>query len=204
MNESVGILCRGQSMVLAEKYFKDIEDIIIVNTFFEELEKPFVQKILKNKNITHICCREPSSILNKKLYDKFQIKNIVLNVYEPEFKTRSVVKRILDGQGVESKPLPDLMKNFEKDDGGFPTTGVLSVVYASKFLKKKNIYVAGMDFYRSPYLANKKVRPVQIKKGGWMIDYIKKFIKDNQENNFTFLSNLDLELNLKNYHYINK
>ena len=96
------------------------------------------------------------------------------------------------------------MKNFEKDDGGFPTTGVLSVVYASKFLKKKNIYVAGMDFYRSPYLANKKVRPVQIKKGGWMIDYIKKFIKDNQENNFTFLSNLDLELNLKNYHYINK
>jgi len=204
MSDSIGILCRGQSMVLAENYFEKIKDIIIVNTFFEELEKPFVQKILKDKNITHICCRETSSILNKKLYEKFKINKIVLNIYEPEFKLKSIVKRILDSQGIKSNPIPDLMKDYEKEGGGFPTTGVLSVVYACKVLKKKNIYIAGMDFYKSPYLINKKIRPAQVKKGGWMIDYIKKFIKDNKSTNFKFFSNFNLDLNEENYYYTDK
>src|SRR6056300_539787 len=141
MNESIGILCRGQSMTLSEKHFQGLNEIIIINTFFEELEKPFVQKILKNKKITHICCRETSSILNKNLYEKFNIENVILNVYKPEYETRSVVKRILDSQNVKSKPLPDIMKDYEKEGGGFPTTGILSIVYACKFLNKKNIYV---------------------------------------------------------------
>ena len=34
-------------MVLAEKYFEKIEDIIIVNTFFEELEKALCSKNFK-------------------------------------------------------------------------------------------------------------------------------------------------------------
>lgn len=201
MSDSIGILCRGQSMALAEKDFKELDEIIIVNTFFKEIEMPFVQEILKNKKVTHMCCRETASILTKDLYKKFNIENIILNVYQPEFKHISIVRKILHSQGLQSKPIPDLMKKYEQKGGGFPTTGILSVVYACKVLEKKNIHIAGMDFYKSPYLIHQKPTIHQIRKGERMVNYIKDFIKESQGTNFYFSSNFNLNLSCKNYYH---
>ena len=185
-SETMCILCRGTSMKLADKYFKDFKDMIIVNEFNQEIGHDFVQRIFDGKNITHIVSRDIPSILNPSIYVDYVIKNVILNIFQEEYQKGTPVRGILRSLGMNTSCLTEGMKPFQKEGGGFPTTGMISIVYSVVALQKKDIHVAGMDFYQKNYFIDQKPTEHQVKKGKLMVEYITKFAQKHPDVNFTF------------------
>ena len=55
VDNKICILCRGASMVQAEKYFHNIDgDMLAVNEFNVELKNDFVHQLFDKKNVIHL------------------------------------------------------------------------------------------------------------------------------------------------------
>lgn len=204
MNRDIGILCRGSSVELSSKYFNNLKEIIAVNSFSKEVENQFISDIFTRSAVTHIMCREVGSIMHPSIYKKYNINKLILNVFEEEYNRGTVVRGLLERSGFSTSPLPSEMKPHQKEGGGFPTTGVLSVVYAAKVLKKEVIHIAGMDFYQKDYLINKKSKDYQKEKGKKMVEFIKNFAKINPSIKFIFYTYSDFSSDLSNVEIINE
>ena len=74
-NNQICILCRGSSLPLAEKYFSELaDDMIVVNEFNEELKNDFVHSLFDKKNIVHMVSRDAGlSNLRPEYYRKYNI-----------------------------------------------------------------------------------------------------------------------------------
>ncbi len=200
MDNQICILCRGTSMTMAETYFYDLsKDMIIVNEFNEELQKDFVSKLFESKHITHLVGADAGlSNLTKEYYKKYNITNVILNRFEDQAPAISRMKELLASFGLKTSYLPDSMKKFQKEGGGFPTTGIISLVYSTIVLNKTDIHVAGMDFYEKDYFINIKANEHQKKKGLVMKSFIENFMSVHPDVKYTFYTNSSFKSNLQN------
>ena len=71
----------------------------------------------------------------------------------------------------------------------FPNTGILSVMYATKFLNVKNIYILGLDFYVADYIyRTKHANPLEIQHKKFkdldLVNILLNFIENNKNINF--------------------
>ena len=204
-NGQICILCRGNSMALAETYFHNLADeMIIVNEFNEELKKSFVDQLFKNKNITHMVGADAGlSNLREEYYQKYNINKAVLNRFEDQASAISRMSALLKSFNVDTTYLPDSIREFQKEGGGFPTTGVISLVYSTVVLKKKDIHTAGMDFYEKDYFINIKANQHQKKKGLVMKSFVENFMKKFVNVKYTFYTSSSFKSSLDNVIIVN-
>jgi hypothetical protein len=199
------ILCRGSSVIQAKKYFYNLSgEMLVVNEFNEELKNDFIDRLFREKDITHIVSRD-SGLSNLKLeyYKKYNIEKIILNIFKEEFDKNPPMRYLLESRGLNTDCLPDALKPFQKKGGGFPTTGVISIVYATVALKKKDIHICGMDFYEKDYFANIQVNSHQKKKGEVMKFFMQNFMEKFPEVKYTFYTNSSFTSGLDNAIIIN-
>ena len=78
----------------------------------------------------------------------------------------------------------------------FPNTGLFSVFYACKYMKIKNLYIAGLDFYISDYIyRTEHASPLQVQHKKFLdlklIDIFLNFIETKKSINFFIRSNYE-------------
>jgi hypothetical protein len=110
---------------------------------------------------------------------------------------------LLKSFNVDTTYLPDSIREFQKEGGGFPTTGVISLVYSTVVLKKKDIHIAGMDFYEKDYFINIKANQHQKKKGLVMKSFVENFMKKFVNVKYTFYTNSSFKSSLDNVIIVN-
>ena len=113
------------------------------------------------------------------------------------------MRLLLENIGLNTSCLTDTMKPFQKEGGGFPTTGVISIVYSTIVLEKKDIHVAGMDFYEKEYFNKTPANEHQKKKGKLMKSFIEDFIDKHKEVRYTFYTHSSFNPALENVKIIN-
>ena len=187
-------------MIQAEKYFHNIDgDMLAVNEFNVELKNDFVHQLFDKKNVIHLVSRDTGlSNLKKEYYKKYNINQTILNVFNKEFDTYPEMRKLLESFGLKVDCLPDTMKAFQKDGGGFPTTGSIAILYSTLVLKKTDIHIAGMDFYETKYFNGTPQKNYQIKKGEVLKQFITDFIRKYKNVKYTFYTNSNFNPNLSN------
>jgi len=199
-SDKICILCRGSSMKMAEKYFHDIHgDMIAVNEFNVELKNKFVQDLFREKNVIHLVSKDAGlSNLHPEYYKKYNITEAILNRFEDQAAHCRSMKSLLNNYGLKTKYLPDSMKNYQKTGGGFPTTGSIAILYATLILSKKDIYIAGMDFYETDYFNSTPSKDYQKEKGRLLKNFVIDFIKNQKDVNYTFYTESNFNPDLEN------
>ena len=164
--ENIGILCRGQSLQLLNKFENYFDKCFIVNDFKKEIDE--FENILKNKEIIHFVSRISKVSLQKEQYKNFNIKSIQMsvafNLFDFQF-LKSYMKYNLYNFNVSLMPKSFLQnlylkpyskfknqERYKNYKSKFPNTGLLSVFYAAEYLNVKNIYICGLDFYTADYV----------------------------------------------------
>lgn len=167
------ILCRGESLKNIKNLNPhDFDKTIIVNNFENESQNIDIRNFLLNsKEIIQYVGRDIQSITSNKFYKYFNIKNVVLNVLEKEFKGIGPYKgipqnkKILDRFGINNSFLNNEIVKYSLDKDNpnnlrqpsFPTTGILCLVDQIINHDSSNITVIGMDFYEKNYFTNHNV-----------------------------------------------
>ena len=195
MNNSMLIMCRGNSLSRVQEINQKYEQYGIINEWKDQLEQETFKELLIGKNMMHYVNRDARVILPKYQYDEYNIKYCQLNVLEPEYN-RSPIRQVLNNSGIETEFMcEDLVKYSSNGRGGFPSTGVMALVHSVVCLKKKNVCVIGMDFFEDDYythhtnLGVKEVQEYQKKKNINMKPFVTNFLKQNKEVNFVFYTN---------------
>ena len=180
-------------------------EMIVVNEFNEELKNKFVEVLFKEKDITHLVSTDAGlSNLKKEYYEKYNITDVVLNRFRHQSGDILAMNRLIRSFGLNTSYLPDSMREFQKEGGGFPTTGVISIVYSVIVLGKKDIHIAGIDFYEKDYFVDIKANDHQKRKGLLMKSFIESFMEFFPEVNFTFYTNSSFKSTLNNVIIVNK
>ena len=143
------------------------------------------------------------SNLKKDYYQKYNIKNVILNRFKDEATAIARMNDLLKSFDLHTTYLPDSLKQFQKEGGGFPTTGVISLVYSTIALNKKDIHIAGMDFYEEDYFIDIKANEHQKKKGLIMKSFVENFMSQFPDVKYTFYTNSSFKSRLDNVIIIN-
>ncbi len=99
-----------------------------------------------------------------------------------------------------------LPEHLEKDAINANNTGMIAIVYAVKALKKKNVYLAGFDFYEDDYLTGSLLEYMKTesdvehnrKAGEKMKDFLVDFMSCHYQTRFYVISNANLDIKLDN------
>ena len=190
MNSDIYLLGRGMSLnkISSEILQEKDKDIIFINNFEKIFNvNPFMIDFFKNNNVYHIVSRDAGlSNLTKKRYEELNIKKIILNIFQSETSTSNMLNLInsFKLKNTEMLFLDNILKSYEKPGGGFPTTGLLGLIYSIVMLNKKNINIYGIDFYESDYYFNEKSKQNSIKKGASMKSYMYNTVEKFSNVNF--------------------
>ena len=196
------ILGRGTSLKKLSVY-NNIEDksVSIINNFNHELELDYIKDFLKGKSITQFINRESASFLTPQHYSNFNI-DCVLNVLKDEYN-QSFIRGTLNQNNIKTNYLPNSILDFSKDGkGGFPTTGILGIVYSTVVLNEKNIYIIGVDFYDTNYNSGRVSQDYQTKKGLVMKDFLFKHIQKTPDVNYKMCTDSPWRVDLPNLEFV--
>ena len=199
-SDRIGVLCRGVSLSEAGQ-LNFIKDFIIVNTKPKELKIEPMRSLLKGKRIIHMV-NIGEGVLPFWYLLKYNIYKYVISRLEPdgsEARIRSSRKVYATEKfGFKTNFLPEEMVSYlEKVNN----TGVIAVAYAAVAMKKKNVYVAGIDFYETSYLTgplNKKEMVFLPEAREKMIKYITNLIAKCPDTNFYFITASSFKCHLPN------
>lgn len=149
--DSVGVLGRGISLVQAGR-LDFLNDFVIANTKSQELNTEPVRSLLKGKRIIHMV-NIGEKVLSPWYLLKYNIYKYVIARLKPDGSNAGL--RSPRGEyatewfGFKTDFLPEEMVPYLE---GACSTGAVAVAYAAVALKKKNVYVVGIDFYEADYL----------------------------------------------------
>ena len=153
---SLGILCRGSSLIDLPKIEKYFDKCFIVNNF--EKEAYHFEEILKKKEIIHFVNRSSYTVLKKKTYKYFNINSVQMAAPFNPFDKNLIISFLIYKfffLNVTTMPKNILHKFHYTGNNAyknkFPNTGILSVLYAAEILEVKNLYVIGLDFFTNDY-----------------------------------------------------
>jgi hypothetical protein len=205
-NDTILILGRGSSMVLADKYYYDLtNEMIIINEFNEEVKTEWVHRLFEEKDLMHIVSRDSGlSNLTPENYSKYNMNDAILNIFNDEFSGGTAMKNLLQSRGMNLLCLPDELKPYAEAGGGFPTTGIISIVYSAAYLGKTDIHIAGMDFYEEDYYSGQVPTEAQRAKGVRMTNFITSFMAKFPKTNFTFYTHSSFTSDLDNVTIVNE
>ena len=199
-SDSIGVLGRGVSLAYAGR-LSFIKDFIIVNTEVKELEIEPMRSLLKGKRIIHMV-NIGEGIFPAWYLLKYNIYKYVISRLEPdgsEARIRSPRKLyITERFGFKTDFLPEEMTPYLE---GANNSGVVAVAYAAVALKKKNVYVVGMDFYETNYLTGPLSEKEMIffpEAREKMIKYITNLITKCPDTNFHFITASSFKCSLSN------
>ena len=196
------ILGRGTSLKRLEVY-QDIDDknVAIVNNFNYELGLDYIKDFLKGKSVTQFINRETMSFLKKEYYFDFNI-DCILNVLRSEYND-SNIRKTLNRYQISTNYLLNIMVEYSKDQkGGFPTTGILSIVYSSVVLKAKDVYIIGVDFYDTNYNNGRVSKDYQKQKGLVMKEFLTDHIRKTPEVNYVVCTDSNWRVDLPNVEFV--
>jgi len=148
-NDSIAVLGRGRSLERAG-HLSFLNDFVVVNFQNEEFLKEPVKSLLKNKNIIQVM-NIHERIQSTEIQKKYNIKYIFSRFKEDGSKDELRKPRTSfnpEKLGLEVGYFPDILEPHLKR---LPNTGIASIIYVVVALKKKHIYIAGIDFYDSDY-----------------------------------------------------
>jgi len=179
-SDSVGILCRGVSLSAACR-LGFLKDFIIVNTKSQEMKAKPVRSLLKGKRIIHMI-NVGEKILPAWYLLRYNVYRYVISRLKPNGSNDTRLRwprkvYATEKFGFRTEYLPEEMVPYLNDQCG---TGVVAVIYAAVVMKKKNVYVVGMDFYQTAYMTG-PLQPHETNLGeqademiGYVVDLIKK------------------------------
>ena len=196
---SLGILCRGSSLMDLPKIEKYFDKCFIVNNF--EREAYHFKEILKKKEIIHFVNRSSYTVLKKKTYKFFNINSIQMaapfNLFDKNLMISFLIYKFFS-LNVSTMPKYILHKfdytGNKAYKNKFPNTGILSILYAAEILKVKNLYIIGLDFFTNDYffknefskgVASNYKKFVDLK----IFEYFLEFINKNADTKFFLKTN---------------
>lgn len=205
--DSIGVLGRGVSLTEASR-LSFLKDFIIVNSCYKELKIEPLRSLLRSKRIIHMV-----NILEEILPIWYLLKYNIYKYVVARFKPNDSGERLHSSRkfyttekfGFKTDLLPEEMDPYlgkEKGSGA----GVIAVAYAAVALKKKNVYVVGMDFYETDYLTE-PLSPKEFDdlRGGSqaMMKYVTNLIAKCPDTNFHFITASSFKCSLPNVRVYN-
>lgn len=208
--ENFGVILKGSSIIRLNEINDKFEDCFIVNNIDknknnEDSEYSLVAPLIKNKKIVHFVNRLKTAPLLKDHYKELGIKDVQFTKVLLDAELTKM-KRIYESFGLTCHRLPETLLsyndyflgkgNYEKKH---PNTGVLSIIYATKIIKPKNIWIIGLDFYEADYLyrrpwhwelENQRDKMKTLDIPGQFV----KLVKENPNVNFNVISNANFPL----------
>jgi hypothetical protein len=194
---SFGVLLKGSSLSEFPEYSDKFNHCFIVNDFKKEVEH--IGSFLEGKKIVHFVNKSHYAPLYPSQYLHLNIDNIQIyqkfNLFEI-----GLLKAWLRYTILRKKIywLPDNLLKFNKTFGKefvkkFPNTGILAVIYALEIIRPKELWVFGMDFYKSNYLYRRdyhKTLSPQIDKYAklGLIDFVADLFKQYPSTNINFVT----------------
>lgn len=150
---SIIILGRGQSLEKLEDFSKNINTIILINSFWDTpqsvtpyYKNPIIHNFIKNKKIIIImspCC-------NIKYIDKFIKKYKVIKIYKTNFSKKIRVSKRVSICDLLPDNLIEPYINMNKLYKNVGSLGI-GILYSIYNLNIKYIYIFGLDFYEKDY-----------------------------------------------------
>jgi len=199
-SDSIGVLCRGVSLARAGE-LDFLDDFLIVNTRSVEMKAEPVKSLLLGKRIIHMVNVGegvlPFWYLLKYQIYRYTISRLSSDGSEEGLRSPRKIYRT-EKFGLKTEAMPDRMEPYLE---GASNTGVIAVAFAAVGLKKKHVYIAGMDFYETPYMTG----PLQTHETNLateardkMINYIIKLAQRCPETTFHFLTASSYNFDLPN------
>lgn len=157
--KNYGILFRGKSLEKVSQITNNFYDCMIVNNFEREFE--LIGKYLSNKKIDQIVNMKTDSCLLDETIKKFNVECIQLSFPEKHDQLEKNKRRVRRSQqmleycknrNLRTRFLPD---HLFKKSMEMRNTGLTGLLCVSDQLKPENIWLVGLDFYRSDYLTRK-------------------------------------------------
>jgi len=188
------VLGRGSSLSLMNLFsMNSYDEVFINNNFNNELNNEEIFNFVKDKKIKHFVNREVISILDTKWYKELDIECVV-NIPMAETNSSVVYSRIVKRIKTHFLRYQMIAASIDKK-GGYPTTGILSVIYAVEMLKATEVSIIGIDFYEANYydnnagrMANSSVNEHQVKKGLVMKSFLRSYIEKHPEVQFEIVT----------------
>lgn len=158
--ESFAILLKGKSLEQLPRYDKEFESCFVVNNFDEEMK--LVGDSLTGKKCVHLVNRLMTAPLQKRNYKRLNITEVQLPKVSAVRDQR--MKRAIEHYkflGLNTHFLPKKLLELNRKDFGkeyaqkYPNTGILAIIYALEILRPKVLWIVGLDFYQSDYLARR-------------------------------------------------
>lgn len=200
--DAIGILGRGVSLKRCG-CLNFLDEFIIVNTFNRELQQEPVKSLLKGKRITHLV-NMCEVVLPPDLLVKYNVYKYLITRLKPDgslkwFRQRRV-NRNIERAGFKAERMPETVAPYLENACG---AGTVSIIYAAIGLKKKHIYIAGIDFYEADYFTKSlksklKIEPNLTEIGIGMRAYITDFAARHLDINFYFITESSFQPDLPN------
>ena len=158
--KNFGVMLKGKSLEQLPKYANEFKHCFLVNNFDKELS--VVGDCLLNKECVQFVNRLHTAYLTAENYKRFNIKDIQLPKVS-SFADRAL-KRVIQhykSLNLRTHFLPKQLLKFNRQDFGkeyakkYPNTGIIAIIYALELLAPKTLWIAGLDFYQSDYLARR-------------------------------------------------
>jgi len=201
---SAAILCRGSSANRLSEFTSEVDVCLLVNSWEKDIHREPFNRYVQDKRLIHYVCRTRQSVLSQKTYNKYKFSHVQLNITSKS-EDRGESEVCLKKMGIKYQYMEEDMCKWSIDGkGGFPTTGILTVVHAVKCLRIPELYIFGLDFYEAEYFTDntlhksKKVLHHQVEKGKVAKRFFLKFCEDSKECKFYMFSMADLPNNLDN------
>ena len=167
--ESIGILCRGQSLERLPKVVGEFDKCFIVNDW--RVESLIFEDFIKNKNIKHFMNADRRSYLGRKLYRMLGITEGVIGwtkLHEEKGKTsrgKNTVKAAMNKYSKELK-MSYLPNDYFLACNYLNNTSLICLTYVARELRPSIVWIIGMDFYSGDYLVRRRgtFRPLDTNK----------------------------------------
>lgn len=204
-SDSIGVLGRGVSLAQAGR-LNFLKDFIIVNTIPKELKTEPIRSLLKGKRIIHMV-NIGEGVLPAYYLLKYNIYKYVISRLKPDgpnlwIRSPRKIYRT-EKFGFKTEFLPEEIVPYLKKGFG---AGGMAIIYAAVALKKKNVYVAGMDFYETDYLTG-PLKPEGFddlkREPKIMMGHVTNLIAKCPETNFHFITASSFKCSLPNVRVYN-
>lgn len=209
-------MARGNSLERINE-LKDfgITECMLVNKFVEELGNPIIYDFVKDKEVTHIC-NAGVKLLRKEQYEGLNFKYFICCATESNKHNDSGYNDFIRLHlNKEIRFIPDDFTEVaycEEIGRDAPSTGLVAIEYATETLKRKDVYIIGVDFHEAPYLTKYDAKNVR---DGWWMDrrrgiyannmnkWFNWWVRKNPNTNFHILTNAKTRCDAPNVEYIN-
>ena len=147
--ENIGILLRGKSIenlsVISDKF----ERCFIVNDWNKEIK--IFENQLRDKDIAQFSNSMHETILLHSQYKRFEINEVFFAFTRSMLERRKLgILKAYQERGIEYVGFLD--EKYKERTKQIRNTGVCAIFYAAEVLKAKNIWIAGLEFYKENYL----------------------------------------------------